>query len=98
MSSDVSDQAKPLAPDLRAEKPRPAKDELGGYAGGIRALDKCRATLAGTNGDYEFNCPLDQRFFSASGIDAEAFKQEVARGASDQQMEAWVREHAKGGS
>ncbi|MCF6310829.1 MAG: DUF5069 domain-containing protein [Verrucomicrobiales bacterium] len=42
-------------------------------------LDKCRAELAGTNGDYNYNCTLDQRFFVFTGINADALKAEVAK-------------------
>ena len=94
MSTQVSENVKSLARDLRTGDPRNAKDPLGGFEGGMRALDKCRATLAGINGEYQFNCPLDQRFFRETGIDVERFKSEVARGASDEEMDAWVRERA----
>jgi hypothetical protein len=63
----------------------------------MRTLDKCRATLAGTEGEFIFNCPLDQRFFAATGIEAEEFKREVASGADDAHMDEWVRSHAKSG-
>ena len=81
--------------DLAAQDPRPKSETLGGFKGGKRALDKCRATLAGTQGEFIFNCPADQRFFSAAGIDAEEFKQEAATGADDDHMEQWVRARAK---
>jgi hypothetical protein len=40
---------------------------------------------------------MDQQFFSMSGIAADEFKQFVATGADDAAVDAWVREHAKGG-
>ncbi len=95
MSSENLDAVKTLARDLNTEEPRTKAEELGGFKGGLRALDKCRATLVGLNADYTFNCPADQRFFQAAGIDAEEFKRVVAAGASDEEMERWVRENAK---
>ncbi len=97
MASENLDVVRSLARDLNKEEPRPKAEPLGGFPGGMRALDKCRATLVGQNADFTFNCPADQRFFSAAGIDAEAFRREVASGASDEQMEKWVRENTRKG-
>jgi hypothetical protein len=88
-------KVKELAKDLSRDEPRPASEELGGFPLAGRALDKCRAALAGTQADFTFNCPMDQRFFSASGINAAEFKDFVATGASDQQVDQWIREHAR---
>ena len=95
MSVENLDQVKSLALDLQTQEPRPKSETLAGFRGGKRALDKCRATLAGTPGDFIFNCPADQRFFAAAGIDAEEFKREVATGADDAHMEEWVKARAK---
>jgi hypothetical protein len=84
-----------FAKDLRTGEPRSPDESLGGFPLGARALDKCRASLAGTNGEFQFNCPMDQRFFAATGIDAQAFRQFVATGADDDAVDRWVREHAQ---
>jgi hypothetical protein len=60
-----------------------------------RALDKCRAELAGTGGSYHFNCPLDQVFFRFTGIDSEKFKAFVATGASDQEVADWISKESR---
>jgi len=83
------------APDLRKTFPRSPGEVLGGFVLLARAIDKCRAVLAGTHGEYKFNCPLDRRFFDFTGIDAEEFKAQVASGASDDQIVAWVKEKTK---
>ncbi|RYD61577.1 MAG: DUF5069 domain-containing protein [Verrucomicrobiaceae bacterium] len=95
MASENLESVRALARDLSTQEPRAKTEELGGFAGGMRALDKCRATLVGQNADFTFNCPMDQRFFQAAGIDAGKFQAEVARGASDEEMDRWVREQAK---
>jgi hypothetical protein len=59
-----------------------------------RILDKCRATIAGKNGDYKFNCPLDRQFFDFTQVDAEAFKAEVKLGRGDGEMLEWVCKNA----
>jgi hypothetical protein len=84
-----------LAKDLRREDPRSPDEQLGGFRLAARCLDKCRATITGKNGDYTFNCLMDQQFFAAAGIDAGEFKSFVATGASDEEVDRWIREHAR---
>ena len=43
--------------------PRSPRETLGGYVIAARTLDKCRASLAGTLGEYKFDCPLDNFLF-----------------------------------
>src|SRR4051794_31834946 len=83
-----------LARDLREVKPRPPAEPLGGIPGAARTLDKCRASLLGWNGDYEFNCPFDRQLFAKTGIEAEAFREFVAGGANDQEVAAWIESKA----
>jgi len=40
--------------DLAEEAPHSPRDRIGGYAIAARTVDKCRATMAGTEGDYQF--------------------------------------------
>jgi hypothetical protein len=80
-------------PDLTQFPPRSARVRLGGYVILPRALDKGRALLAGKNGEYHYNCPLDQRFFEFVGIDAEALKAQLH--LSDTEVLAWINAHAK---
>lgn len=91
----VSEQLKTLAKDLRKDYPRSPRETLGGYVIAGRTLDKCRAVLNGTNGEYHFNCPLDRMFLDFSGIDADEFKAFVATGASDAAVGEWIQQHAK---
>ena len=83
------------APDLTKFPPRSPRVRLGGYTILPRALDKCRAELAGTNGEYHYNCPLDQRFFNFAGVDAEALKAQVALGLGDGALLEWIRANSK---
>ena len=93
----IADKLKLLAPDLTKPKtfPRSPRETLGGYVIGLRTLDKCRALLAGTIGEYHFDCPLDQMFLGYTGISAKAFQAKVATGASDEEMAAFVKAKAK---
>jgi len=78
------------APDLTQRPPRSVRVRLGGYAGLPRMLDKCRATIVGKNGEYNFDCPLDQRVLSFLAVDAGALKAQVEKGVSDGQMLEWI--------
>ena len=69
-----------LASDLNIEYPRSPKEKIADYVFAARALDKCRAYLAGTLGDYEFNCKLDRRLFDFTTINAIEFMEFVATG------------------
>jgi len=91
----MTTQTLPNAPDLRKGFPRSPNESLGHYVLLPRIIDKCRATVAGTAGEYKFNCPLDRQFFDFTGVDADAFKTEVANGKSDQELVAWVEKNAK---
>ncbi len=93
MNSEKLEAVRRLAKDLTRDKPRSPRQELGGYPIAARALDKCRASLAGINGEFEFNCPMDQQFFAASGIDAKQFCEFVATGADDRAVANWIRKH-----
>jgi hypothetical protein len=83
------------APDLTRRPPRSPRVRLGGYVVLPRMLDKGRALLAGKNGEYNFACPLDQRFLEFAGIDAEALKKQLASGKSDGDILSWIGQNAK---
>ena len=57
-------------------------------------LDKGRATIAGKNGSFQFNCPLDRRFFDFTGISPNALMNQLATGKSDELVLAWIRKSA----
>ncbi|MDE0827501.1 MAG: DUF5069 domain-containing protein, partial [Akkermansiaceae bacterium] len=84
-----------LAPDLaNGAYPRSPRTVLDGYVVAARTLDKCRAVLAGTNGEYHFDCPLDNFFLGFVGITADDFKAFVATGADDEAVGTWINENA----
>ena len=83
------------APDLTKRPPRSPRVRLGGYVILPRMLDKGRATIAGTQGEYHYNCPMDQRFLEFAGVSAEPIKKLLAAGKSDSEILAWVQKNAK---
>ena len=90
-----NEHLKLLAKDLAREYPRSPRETLAGYVIAMRMLDKCRALINGTAGEYHYNCPLDRHFLDFTGIDAEVFKTFVATGATDTQVAAWIEKHSK---
>jgi hypothetical protein len=83
------------APDLVQHPPRSPRVRLGGYVQLPRLLDKGRATLADKNGEYHYNCPLDQRFFNFAGIDAKKLLAQLKKGKGDGEILAWIEANAK---
>jgi hypothetical protein len=83
------------APDLTQRPPRSPRVRLGGYAILPRMLDKGRATIAGKNGEFHYNCPLDQQFLNFAGIDAAKLKKQLAQGKGDSQILEWIEKNAK---
>lgn len=90
-----NDKIKLLAKDLRKEFPRGPREKLAGYVLAARCIDKCRAVLNGTQGEYHYACPLDQRWLQFAGLNPDELKAFVATGATDQEIEAWISSHAK---
>jgi hypothetical protein len=68
---------------------------LGGYVLAKRCVDKCRAELAGTIGEYHFDCPLDNFFLGFAEIKGPDLRDFVATGADDEAVGKWIAEHAK---
>ena len=83
------------APDLTKRPPRSPRVRLGGFALLPRMLDKGRATIAGKNGEYNYACPLDQRFLDFTGISPDALKKQLAAGKGDGEILEWVLKNAK---
>lgn len=81
------------AKDLAVEAPRSPYETINGFAILARTIDKCRAVINGTSGEYHFDCPLDKTLFGFKNINAEEFKTFVATGASDEEIGKWVAEH-----
>jgi len=91
----AQEKLKVLAKDLTKEFPRSPRQMLAGYVIAARAVDKCRAVLAGTAGEYHSGCPVDQMWLGFAGIKYEAFRDFVATGATDEEIAEWVQNTAK---
>ena len=81
--------------DLRRSFPRSMKERLAGYVHLARMIDKCRAVLAGTEGEYIYPCPMDERLFEFAGITSEQFTAAVKTHPRDEEVVAWFHQAAK---
>lgn len=81
--------------DLTQRPPRSFRVRLGNYVILARMLDKGRATLAGKNGEYHYNCPTDQHLVQFLGFDPDTLLKEMATGKGDGEMLEWVQAHSK---
>ena len=86
-----------LALDLNQTAPRSPYASLGPSfpAVAARLVDKCRAELLGRAGSYHYNCPMDRRFFAATGLDPAALRHFISSGADDLEVAIWMRDRAK---
>jgi hypothetical protein len=81
--------------DLTTRPPRSPKTRLGGYVLLPRMLDKGRATIVGKNGEYHYNCPLDQHILNFLGLDPEKLLAELKTGKGDGEILEWISQNAK---
>ena len=80
-----------IARDLAKQAPHSPRERLAGFAIASRAVDKCRASLAGTPGEYHYDCPLDNLLFTFKGINGEQFKTAVKASTNYEEVGAWLQ-------
>ena len=81
--------------DLTQRPPRSFRARLGNYVVLARMLDKGRATLAGKNGEYHYNCTTDQYLVQFLGFDPDALLKKLATGKGDEEILEWIQAHSK---
>ena len=91
----MSKSANITTPDLTQRPPRSPRSRLGGYALLPRMLDKDRATIVGKNGEYNYDCPLDQHILKFAGIDPKKLLAELNKGKGDGEILDWINTNAK---
>ena len=80
--------------DLRKGVPRSMRFKLGGYVHLARMIDKCRAVLTGTEGEYIYPCPMDERLMEFAGITSEQFTAAVMANPTDEEVVHWLNHNA----
>jgi hypothetical protein len=83
------------AKDLTKEPPRSPRVKIGGYDILGRTIDKGRAMLAGTIGEFHFDCPLDNMLFGFKGVKGDEVKKLLEDGKSDDEIAAWLTAHGE---
>jgi Domain of unknown function (DUF5069) len=73
--------------------PRSGRDLLGGVVYLARAIDKMRADLAGTVGEYVAACPQSRKVYDLYGVSPEQFREAVQRNPTDEGVLRWLQEH-----
>lgn len=81
--------------DLRSSFPRSMREKLDGYVHLARMIDKCRAVLAGTEGEYIYPCPMDVRLLEYAGITADQFTAAVNANPTDEGVAQWFHQAAQ---
>ena len=89
-------ETKPIATpiitlDLTKQAPHSPRERVAGFAIAVRAIDKCRASLAGTPGEYHYDCPMDKMLFSFKGITGDQFKAAVQAATTYEDVGAWLQ-------
>lgn len=69
--------------------------KLEGHVHLARMIDKCRAVLAGTEGEYLYPCPMDERLMEFVDITADQFTAAVASNQTDDGVVEWFRKTVK---
>ena len=81
--------------DLQKTFPRSMREQLEGHVHLARMIDKCRAVLADTEGEYIYPCPMDERLMEFVGITTDQFTATVKSNQTDEGVAQWFRKTAK---
>jgi hypothetical protein len=79
--------------NLAKQAPHSPRERVAGFAIASRTVDKCRASLAGTLGEYHYDCPLDNMLFTFKGITGDQFKTAVQAATNYEDVGAWLQAH-----
>ena len=82
--------------DLTKDYPRSPCEELDGLKILPRAIDKARAQLAGTLGEYVYyGCRFNLKLFNTLGVTEDEFLQAVRSAPDDESVVEWIREFVR---
>ena len=80
--------------DLTKSYPRSVNDKIFGVVQIARTIDKAKASLAGTLGEYDYDCPMDKHIFEFLGINAGQLTDAIKNAKSDAEIEAFIKPYA----
>lgn len=72
--------------DLTKQFPRAGEQILAGYPWLPRMIDKCRAYIEGTLGDYIFPCPIDMQVLNELNATEDEFEAAVRDAETDREI------------
>ncbi|MBV8602439.1 MAG: DUF5069 domain-containing protein [Candidatus Eremiobacteraeota bacterium] len=75
--------------DLTKTYPRSVREKYQGLVQLGRTIDKGKAELAGTLGEYRYDCPMDQHLFEYLGTNGNEFLDAIKKG--DAAIESFVK-------
>lgn len=81
------------APDLNHTSPTRPAEKMNGVVHLPRMLDKARAKQAGTLGEYQYPCPLDQQALAFLELDADTWLKAAGQ-LDNTAMARWVDDNA----
>ena len=79
------------ARDLSKQAPHSPRERIAGFVIANRTIDKCRASIAGTLGEYHYDCPLDNMLFGFKGINGAQFKTAVQAAKDYEDVGIWLQ-------
>jgi hypothetical protein len=79
--------------DLRRHPPRAARVQIGGLYFLARTIDKARAKLAGTLGEYKISPGISGYMFDDLEISEDDFVEAVRNAHGDEDVIAWLHAH-----
>jgi hypothetical protein len=77
--------------DLTKEYPRSVSAKWQGIVQLGRAVDKGKALAQGTNGEYNYDCPMDKAVFDFLEIDGNQLLEVIKNAKGDAEIEAYTR-------
>ncbi|HTZ56238.1 MAG TPA: DUF5069 domain-containing protein [Candidatus Acidoferrum sp.] len=77
--------------DLTTSYPRSVHDKLFGLVQIGRTVDKGKATAIGKEGEYHYNCPMDQAVFGFLGIDHDALLNVIKNAKNGSEIDSYVK-------
>lgn len=80
-----------LKKDLTTSYPRSVREKVLGVVQLGRAIDKGIATANGTNGEYNFDCPMDKHLFDFLGLEGPALLDVIKNANSEDEILAVVK-------
>lgn len=78
------------AKDLTQGPPTSPRVRTSNYAILARMADKGRAVIAGTEGEFHFDCPLDNMLFGFKGVKGSDVRTLLEDGKSNEDVAAWI--------